>query len=96
MKLLGSNILIKRLPAEVSLRRRSFLELPDSFKWDSFECEVLAVGPGELMPNGAVEEIAVKPGDHVVVAQGQEENAKLPDGSFIVDISICEALISED
>lgn len=69
------------------------IHIPQQFiEHDSFECEVLAVGPGEIMPNGKREPMNVKPGDVVIVFQGCGTPVGEKD-HFIVDITGLEAVI---
>lgn len=93
MKLLGSNVLLKRRPPENSLYKETFLILPDVVKFDSFECEVIDVGPGEIMKNGAREPMEIEVGQIVVVPQGTENHCQLEDDTFIIDVCAVEARV---
>lgn len=87
----GSFVRLKRKPSK-TLNRSTFLELPDTLTYDSFECEVMELGPGELMANGEREPFDFEVGDSVVVYQGAGED-ELEDESFIVDSTVVEAVV---
>lgn len=90
MKLLGSNVLVKR-KSSGALHGDLMILLPEEVMVrDSFECTVLAVGPGEVLGNGERERMDVVPGDTVVIFQGMGETV---DDGFIIDISALEAVV---
>lgn len=95
LELFGSNIHVRRLPPENSVYQKTFLILPDEKEFDSFECAVLGVGPGELLEDGSREPLDIVPGQIVIVPQGHGDGTSLEDGSFIVDISAVEAIVED-
>jgi len=100
MKLCGSNVLVRRLPPDDSLYAKpETIIIPGSddigsawMKYDSFECEVLAVGPGEVFPNGQREDMDIEPGFIVIIPQGHGDSTTTDEG-FIVDISAIEGVV---
>jgi co-chaperonin GroES (HSP10) len=93
-KIAQSYVRLRRKPPEKAYAPVQFILLPkEVLNYDSFECEVLDKGPGQLMPNGEIEPLDVEIGDIVVVYQGVEGDCSFEDGSFVVDISACEAKV---
>ena len=60
---LGNRVLVKRFQAKVS---KGGILLPDSAQEKPKEGEVLAVGPGKVSEDGAVQGMTVKVGDKVL------------------------------
>lgn len=104
MYMYGSNIRVRRCAPNIH-KASSIIVIPNALDnvevgawlpYDSFECEVLDVGPGELMPNGVREVMGVMPGDIVVIPQGHGDGTTLDDGTFCVDISAVEAVVHRE
>ena len=90
IKPIHSNVLLKRKPPE-ALYNNTVIVMPETLIFDSFECEVLAVGPGEILKNGEREPMPVDIGDLVIVAQGQ--GVELEESLFIADITMIEGKV---
>ncbi len=98
IKPLGSNVIVKK--TTISGFSDSLLVMPDlvATQYYSVICEVLAVGPGELLENGEREPIPIKSGDKVIVwgGAGMDKEVTGEKDTFIVDISEIEAKLIDD
>ena len=93
LKPLGSNIAFKRDPGKTLYGGEGLIICPDNLVFDSFECTVLAVGPGSLLYTGIREPMPVHVGQKVAIYQ--EQGVHFKDGIYLGDISVVEALIEE-
>lgn len=90
-KAAGSRLLIRRKPPETTLKSGLFLS-EDQVN-DSVKCEVISVGPGEMISSSLREEMPVKVGDTVIVWQGYGH--VIEPGLSFVDITEVEAILRE-
>ncbi len=82
LKPLGDRVLVKRLDSEEMTK--GGIIIPDSAKEKPLEGEVMAVGPGRMMDNGQMKQMAVKPSDRVLFAKYAETEVKLNGGSYLL------------
>jgi co-chaperonin GroES (HSP10) len=92
MKLLGSNILVKR-KSMGGVSMTGLIIVPDNYHCDQLKAEVLAVGPGELTSYGRESMGGLQPGDIVLCypAYGHDQG----NNEYIVDITEIEAIVKE-
>ena len=64
LKPLNDRVLVKRLESEE--RTASGLYIPDTAKEKPCKVQVIATGPGKVLENGTLVELAVKQGDQVL------------------------------
>ena len=81
-KVIGNRVVIKQVDAEEKTARG--IVLPDSAKEKPFEGEVVAVGPGRVLENGAREDLQVKAGDRVIFSKFGGIEVKVDGEDYLV------------
>jgi len=79
---LGNRVLVKRLPAEESLK--GGILLPDSAKQKQEQAEVIAVGTGKKDKKGNLIPITVKVGDIVLMEKYSGQDVTLNEEDYII------------
>lgn len=79
---LHDHILAQRL--EERDRTSGGLFIPDNAKEKPLEARVIAVGSGKLLANGAIQPIAVKAGDKILIAKYAGSEVKLVGENHII------------
>lgn len=78
---LYDHVVVRRL--ESSTRSAGGIVIPDSASEKPNRGEVLAVGPGQLLDNGTLRPLSVKPGDQVLFGKYAPNEIKL-DGEDVL------------
>jgi chaperonin GroES len=79
---LGDRVLVKRIE-EVAKTPGGIL-IPDNAKEKSLEAEVIAVGPGKVLPDGRVREMEVKTGDRILVSKYGGSEIRVEDQDYVI------------
>jgi len=83
LKPLADHVLVK--PAEKEKITKSGIVLPDTAEKDELEQgEVLAVGPGKLLDNGARATMSLKVGDKVILKKYGPDKVKIEGTEYLV------------
>lgn len=81
LKPLNDNVLVSRQKEEKMI---GSIHLPDIAQKHSQEGQVVAVGPGRTLENGAVIAPNVKPGNRVLLADGSGMELKIDGKDFLM------------
>jgi|SRR5882672_4292578 len=79
---LHDRILAKRLDEEAKTSGGLFI--PDNAKEKPLEAVVISVGTGKLLDSGAIQPIAVKPGDKILIAKYAGSDVKVVGKDLII------------
>jgi chaperonin GroES len=72
---LQDRILIRRAPEEEKTKGGLFI--PSTAQEKSLEAEVIAVGPGRFLKDGAIRPLDVKAGDRVLISKWTGQEVKI-------------------
>ncbi len=79
---LGDRLLVKRV--EEQTKTAGGILIPDNAKEKPAEGNVMAVGPGKVLPNGRLREMEVKVGDTVLFGKYGGTEVKLDGVDYII------------
>ena len=79
---LNDRILIKRIEAQK--KKKGSIIIPDTAKEKPQEGEVVAIGSGKLLDDGAVVPLEVKNGDRVLFGKYSGNEIKIGDQEYLV------------
>ena len=82
LKPLADRIVAK--PIEAEERTKGGIVLPDTAKERPQEGEVIAVGPGKTLDNGAQVPMEVKPGDKIIYSKYGGTEVKLGGEEYVI------------
>lgn len=81
-KVVGNRVVVKQLDSVE--KTASGILLPDTAKEKPFEGQVIAVGPGRILEDGARETMDVKAGDRVIFSKYGGIEVKIDDVEYLV------------
>src|SRR5205809_5336465 len=79
---LHDRVLIKRIDEQETVR--GGIIIPDSAKEKSQEGEVIAVGAGKMLENGAIAALEVKNGDRILFGKYSGTEIKVEDQDYLI------------
>ena len=82
IKPLGDRVVVE--VAEVELKTKSGIIMPETSKEKPQKCKVVAVGTGKLLDNGTRAAMEVKTGDEVIFNKYAGSEVKVDDKDYLV------------